>query len=406
MLRSNTALKALLVLWCYVLFSANVAQALVPFPIRKPSFNFPSFDFTVSKVACSTIQGTGAAVNPLPTQYRTTTKYFTNTIQVGRAPKTTITPAPVTVTSTATQTVLTTSTDVAVTDTLTVTTTPSVTQTDTATTTQTITVDGQTVTVTQTSTVTVPTNDNFTPLASQIVAAGYQPYRRALPTIAADRQLLARANKDYTIVKLGKQSNLKNKSVACNKVVEVVKEAIAIGFLQKTRTITAAPQTTTQQTTVTTTSTVTVAPPHVSVTETSTAPAVTSTISTTVTQTETVSTSVTASATATTSVYDACSTNNVIGAINSQGIGDIGYYPAQEDVASAVSATATECCTACQADTNCQAFFYLVPSGYCYTLTLTSSGTCPASYIIYPSSSTSPGSAWVAGNGVCGRGTF
>ncbi|SPO46158.1 uncharacterized protein PSANT_03844 [Moesziomyces antarcticus] len=349
--------KALLVFWCYLAFSAGLEQALVPFPALKPALGLPSFDFTVTKV--------------------------------GRASKTTITPAPVPIASTATQTVVTTSTDLPVTDTSTVSTTPRVTQTDTATATQTVTVDGETVTVTQTSTSTVPTADGFTPVASQIVAAGAQPFRRALPTIAADQHFWAKgAPKSPVLLRIGQQSNLKNKSVACNKVVEVVKERIAIGFLQKTRTITAAPQTTTRQTMLTATSTVTVAPPRVSVTETSTAPTSTSTVSTTTTQTETASTL----ATATTTAYTVRAINNLVSRIDSRPIDGGGL---NGDIAGINAASAMEGCEACQRDTRCQpSFFYATTACYLFI-----ADTCPAPHTAYLSDGNE---VFTISNGRCG----
>lgn len=394
MVQFAPSLRALFALWSLVLFSASV-QA------QNRAVQNPSFVATFNKVSCSTLLTTGNAVKPLPTQTKVTTKYFTNTIRVGRTPKATITPAPVTVVSTATQTVTTTSTDLAVTDTLTVVTTPTVTQTQTATATQFTTVDGGTVTITTTSTILKPTNNNFTPAASQIVAAGSQPYRRALPTIAPDTHLLVRGKKDNPFVRCGQPNNLKNKSVVCNKVVNVVTEVIAIGFLQSTKTITAAPQTATQQTTVTATSTVTVAPPHVSVTETNTAPTVTSNVAATVTQMQTVSTTVTATATATTSAYAACSTNNVIGAINGKGITTF-FYGNLQQLTDTDAQSAMECCQNCQdAGTGCNAFYFL--QGGC-TLAAASANQCPASYQIDASDpSTGPGQAFFVGNGLCGN---
>ncbi|CEH13850.1 hypothetical protein CBOM_01744 [Ceraceosorus bombacis] len=324
---------------------------------------------TISQSACSTIKGSGNAVKPLPTKSSATTVHDIIKVIYRTTLTTSVTPAPSTVISTATSTITTTTTDPAITDTLTVSERPTTRFTETATVTSTATADGGTVTTTTTATTTIPALAGFTPLASQISAAGQTPaYRRSLATSAPGvGSLLARKQQRQNAGFCDKKGKaLQPKSVTCRKRVEVLTYTQSTVTAKKQETVTVPAQTATSTTTVQTTTTETSALPQVSVTTTTTLPVVTQTVTTTTTATTTTTTTATATASATATDYEACRANNFVDKIN-------GRYVSGGD-----------------------------GSGDCYTFTPLPGGTCPVRYTLDTSESRGLEDSFAVGNGACG----
>ncbi|KAJ2978987.1 hypothetical protein NQ176_g3514 [Zarea fungicola] len=351
------------------------------------------------------ITGSGKkSVQPVPTTIHSTTFTLWAYVKTITTPTATVTPPPQTTTTTvfATSTAFTTAP--AVTDTLTLTETSFDTYTITSTSSITVTETETTSTTISSGTTTVPTVAGFTPLATQLVAAGHT---WSGGDINAAGGVSKRTSEAWERSRIARQE-LRERGVAnfcppnhpaptyyptkvvCEKIVKVVQTSTITIKAWKTATVTASPQINTQTSTSTLTVTSTATLPDVSSTITqSTTVTITTTSGYDVTSTSTTTDTNTAIVPAATFLA-ACANDNLVTHVD----GKTSYYLTVETRPSFVSGPTNpyDCCVACQTTSTCASFFYSFRRGGCYFPVPATPFTCDPSQ--------SPGGFYTSPTGV------
>ncbi|KAG7007183.1 hypothetical protein G7Y79_00011g030810 [Physcia stellaris] len=361
-----------------------------------------AYDYSTAKL-CTTKYG------PKSTSAKTTSYALTIPVTITNKFTTTststITPPPQTTTTTTTSTATAT---VFITPTSTFTETD--TETDTTTITATITTD-TTITVTTTSSVattTVPTPAGFTPIANE---PGYVPKKRSIEAAAPairGRYVEARTSpKVPACPPIGKPGSFSQypQSVTCGALV-VAKTTTTKTFTASTKATTTLPASTNTITSTATTTETTTSLAAPASTTTTTTTTVIETDTATETATNTVTQTVTA-VQASSTVYAACSSNNVINRANgNQGVNVVSFNgngPAPTTNEVAIS-DAVACCAQCQQTAGCNGYAQYPGAARCF---LFSNGQCDASQnfgqFFQTNAGFSPSSGYTIGNGPCGQ---
>ncbi|KAI4183786.1 MAG: hypothetical protein L6R41_005200 [Letrouitia leprolyta] len=368
---------------------------------------FPSgaYEYSTAKI-CTTKYGVKST--SVKTSSYAVTIPVTVTQKSTSTPTSTLTPPPQTTTSLAT----TTTTSIVVT-----TPTDTFTETDfttsTTTTTTTITTDTTTTTtsITSVATSTVPTPAGFTPLASE---PGYVPKKRSAEAVTAPairgRRIEERATvKTPVCPQVGKPGSFSQypQSVVCGALIVAKTTSTKVYTATKTATTTLPAATTTVISTVTETeiSTSAAAPASTTITITQAAPDATETATSTSTSTSTQTVTIVQ---ASSTVYAACSSNNVINHANgNQGIFQV-YYTGGSNAPPTTNEIAISdpvaCCEQCQKTSGCTGFAQYPGEARCFVFT---QGQCvPSSnlgQLFGSSAGFAPGDGYTIGNGQCGQ---
>ncbi|KAI4246294.1 MAG: hypothetical protein L6R40_001962 [Gallowayella cf. fulva] len=260
------------------------------------------------------------------------------------------------------------------------------------------------------STSTVPTAAGFTPLALE---PGYVPKKRSAeaavaPAIRGRRVEERAAVKSPICPQVGKPGSFSQypQNVICGALVVAKTTSTKIYTATKTATTTLPAATSTATSTVTATETSTSAAAPASTTTTTTLAAPDSTETATSTTTNTVTETVTV-VEASSTVYAACSSNNIVNHANgNQGIYQVYYAggaaaPTTNEVAISDPAA---CCEQCQKSAGCTGFAQYPGLARCFFFT---NGQCDASQnfgqFFKSNSAFRPSDGYRLGNGPCGQ---